>query len=170
MAKKNISAEIEALVNSGNATLAADNKFTDKDGNALGVRSMDSINDPLEVGDVITIPADYKVLNTDVNGTPASFTMAEVKGADGQDRVMRLFPNSFAKIVFPLDEQGRRMPKVKTGGTVAAWYQEQAGANEAIQALVGKKIKVVAKNSYKYHDRFSDEDRETNIFAYDFAE
>lgn len=168
MAKKNINAEIEALINSGNATLAADNKFVDKDGKALGVRSMDSINDPLEVGDIISIPADYKVLTTEINGNPACFTMAIVKSGD-EERVMRFFPNSLAKIAFPLDENGKRMPKVKTTGTVATWYQEQEGVDPAVKALVGRDFKVTSKTSYKVHNRFTDTDENTNILSYDFV-
>lgn len=168
MAKKNIAAEIESLINSGDAALAADNKFVDKDGKALGVRSMDSINDPLEIGDEITIPADYKVLTTKINENTACFTMAEVKGADGQERVMRFFPNSLAKIAFPLDNEGKRMPKVKTGGAVAQWYQEQQSADDAVKGLVGKTIVVTGKTAYTVHNRFTNEDGPTNIFTYEW--
>ena len=170
MAKKNINAEIETLINSGSAALAADNKFVDGDGNALGIRSMDSINDPLEIGDEITIPTDYKVLTTKINENTACFTMAEVKSADGNERVMRFFPNSLAKVAFPLDENKKRMPKVKTTGKVAEWYQEQAGVNEAIQALVGRTIKVTGKTAYTVHNRFTNEDGPTNIFSYEWKD
>ena len=168
MAKKNINAEIETLINSGNAAYAADNKFVDSDGNALGVRSMDSINDPLEIGDEISIPADYKVLTTKIGERNACFTMATVVDKDGNERVMRFFPNSLAKVVFPLDAEGKRMPKVKTTGKVAEWYQEQKSADEAVKALVGKVIKVTGKTGHKYHNRFSGEDETTNIFNYEW--
>ena len=169
MAKKNIAAEIENLINSGNAALAADNKFVDSTGNALGVRSMDSVNDPLEVGDEITIPQDYKVLTTKINENTACFTMAEVKSADGQERVMRFFPNSLAKVAFPLDNDGKRMPKVKTTGAVAQWYQEQESVDAAVKALVGRTIKVTGKTTYTVHNRFTNEDGPTNIFSYEWA-
>lgn len=168
MAKKNINAEIEILLNNGDATLATDNKFVDSNGNKLGVRSMDSINDPLEIGDEITIPADYKVLTTKINENTACFTMAEVKGADGQERIMRFFPNSLAKVAFPLDAEGKRMPKVKTAGSVAQWYQEQEDVDSAIAALVGKTIKVTGKTTYTVHNRFTNEDGPTNIFTYEW--
>ena len=170
MAKKNLQAEIETLINNGTATLIADGKFVDNDGNKLGVRSMDNINDPLEVGDVITVPADFKVLSTKVGDRTACFTMVNVTNADGEERAMRLFPNSLAKVAFPLDGDGKRMPKVKTGGAVAKWYQEQAGADEAIKALSeGKAIKVTGKTTYKVHNRFSNQDENTNIFTYEWA-
>lgn len=174
MAKMNIAGEIEALVKSGNATVVANNKFVDGAGNALGVRSMDSINDPLEIGDTITIPQDYKVLSTKIgegeNARTVCFTMATVTTKGGDERVMRFFPNSLAKIAFPLDESGRRLPKVKTGGKVAAWYQEQNSADEAVAGLVGKKIVVTDKASYKVHNNLNNRDENTNIFSYDFAD
>lgn len=168
MAKKNIAAEIESLINSGNASYAEGNKFVDKDGNALGVRSMDSINDPLEVEDEITIPTDYKVLTTKINENTACFVMAEVKDSKGNERVMRFFPNSLAKVAFPLDEAGKRMAKVKTTGKVADWYQEQADVDTAVKALAGRTIRVAGKTAYKVHNRFTNQDENTNIFAYEW--
>ena len=168
MAKKNIQAEIENLINSGNASYAEGNKFVDKDGNALNVRSMDSINDPLEVDDVISIPADYKVLTTKINDNVACFVMAEVTDKDGNERVMRFFPNSLAKIAFPLDENGKRMAKVKTTGKVAEWYQEQPSVDEAVKALVGRPIRVAAKTGYTVFNRFSNQNENTNILSYEW--
>ena len=60
--KKNIATEIQEMVAAGDATIVADNKFVDANGNPAKVRNMDSINDPLEIGDEITIPQDYKVI------------------------------------------------------------------------------------------------------------
>lgn len=168
MAKVTIADEIATMIQAG-ATLAADNKFTDTEGNALRVRSMESMNDPLEVGDEITIPEDYKVLLVDVAGTPRPCTIVDVKSTDGSERHMQFFPNSLAKSVNPLDESDRRMPKVKTTGTVATWYASQTDVNEAMQYLKGKTIVVKDKATYRAVRNFTTKEiGNTSILQYDF--
>ena len=95
-------------------------------------------------------------------------TMAEVKSPDGGERNMRFFPNSLAKIVLPVDDQGRRMPKVKTTGTVATWYAGQDTIDAAMAGLAGKTIKVVGKETYSYRDYNTKEIRQTSVFAYEW--
>lgn len=167
--KKNIATEIQEMVAAGDATVVADNKFTDANGNPAKVRNMDSINDPLEIGDQITIPADFKVLSVKIGEGSFPCTMAEVKSLDGGERNMRFFPNSLAKIVLPVDEQGKRMPKVKTTGTVANWYAGQDTIDAAMAGLAGKTIKVVGKETYSYRDYNTKEIRQTSVFSYEWA-
>ena len=168
--KKNIATEIQEMVAAGDATIVADNKFVDANGNPAKVRNMDSINDPLEIGDEITIPKDYKVIAVKI-GEAGSFpcTMAEVKCPDGSERNMRFFPNSLAKIVLPVDDQGRRMPKVKTTGAVATWYAGQDTIDAAMAGLAGKTIKVTGKETYSYRDYNTKEIRQTSVFSYEWA-
>lgn len=176
MAKKVIADEIAQMIAGGNVVKAVDNKFVSADGQPLAIRNMESTQDPLEVGDVISVPADFQVLTEQLNGRPVSFIMAEVKAADGSERNMRFFPNSLAKIAYPLDENRRRMAKVKTGGAVAQWVQgllnEGKDVNYLVSELAGKKkIKVTAKTPYTVY-RFGTNNTETqgtSIYSYDWA-
>ena len=164
--KKTIAAEIEEMVAAG-AQKVVDNKFTDANGNALKVRNMDLSNDPLEIGDEITIPADYQVIKVDINGNMYPCLIAEVKSADGGERNMRFFPNSLAKTVYPLTAEGTRGPKVKTTGDVARWYAGFESVDEALKEIAGKKvIKVTGKTGYKYRDYTTKEERSTNVYEY----
>lgn len=168
MAKKNISVEIEELVAAGEATVVADNKFVGADGTALKVRSMESTNDPLEIGDEITIPQDFKVIAVKIGEGSYPCTVAEVKSADGSERNMRFFPNSLAKNITPIDAEGRRMPKVKTTGAVASWYAQQDTVDNAMKELAGKTIVVSGKETYTVKDYTTKENRNTSVFSYDW--
>lgn len=168
MAKKNVAVEIQDLVAAGEAIVVADNKFTDANGNPVKVRNMESTNDPLEIGDEITIPADYQVISVKIGEGSYPCTMAEVKAADGSERNMRFFPNSLAKNITPIDAEGRRMPKVKTTGTVATWYAGQDTVDNAMKELAGKTIKVVGKETYTIKDYTTKENRTTSVYSYDW--
>lgn len=165
MAKKTVANEIQEMIAAG-AVAVENNKFSNADGTPMKVRSMESTNDPLEIGDEITIPTDYKVLGVDINGTKYPCTIAEVKAADGSERNMRFFPNSLAKNITPIDAEGRRMPKVKTTGEVASWYQEQEDVDHAMASLAGKTIVVKDAKQYTIKDYTSGENRNTRIYEY----
>ncbi len=165
MAKVSVSAEIESLVKAGDVVVE-NNKFEDADGNAMRVRSMESSNDPLEVGDEITIPVDFKVLETKINDNPARYVVAEVHSADGSDRNMRFFPNSLAKTAYPVDANGKRLAKVKTTGNVAEWFSGMKTLDEAMNGLKGKTFVVTSKDSYTVKEYQKETTRNTNIFGY----
>ena len=168
MAKKNIATEIQEMVAAGDATVVADNKFSGADGAPLKVRNMESTNDPLEVGDEITIPTDYKVIAVKIGEGSYPCTVAEVKSADGSERNMRFFPNSLAKNITPIDAEGRRMPKVKTTGAVASWYSQKDTVDEAMKELAGKTLVVAAKTVYSVRDYNTKEIRQTGIYQYEW--
>lgn len=168
MAKKNIATEIQEMVAAGDATIVADNKFSGADGAPLKVRNMESTNDPLEVGDEITIPADYKVIAVKIGEGLYPCTIAEVKSADGSERNMRFFPNSLAKNITPIDAEGRRMPKVKTAGAVASWFSQKDTVDEAMKELAGKTFVVAAKTVYSVRDYNTKEIRQTGIYQYEW--
>lgn len=167
MAKLTIAQEIQEMIKGG-ATEVANNKFSAADGTPMKVRNMDSSNDPLEVGDEITIPADFKVLNVKIGENAYPCTVAEVKSLDGGERPMRFFPNSLAKNIIPLDAEGKRMPKVKTTGKVAEWYAGFENVDDAMRDLAGKTIKVVGKETYNIRDYTTKEIRQTSVFSYDW--
>ena len=152
----------------GKVTAVEDNKFN------KAVRNMDA-GDPLSVDDVITIPTEFKVLQ--VNLTPdaktptmALFIMVEVKNeVTGAERNMRFFPNQLAKVAFPVDADGKRLPKVKTTGTATKEYTSHATIDEAMEALKGKQIKVTKDDVYQTL-RFGDNAIvNTHIYNYDLV-
>lgn len=152
----------------GTVTAVEGNKFN------KAVRNMDA-GDPLSVGDVITIPTEFKVLQ--VNLTPdantptmALFIMVEVKNEDtGAERNMRFFPNQLAKVAFPVDADGKRLPKVKTTGSATKEYTSYATIDEAMEALKGKQIKVTKDDVYQTL-RFGDNAIvNTHIYNYDLV-
>lgn len=157
-------------INNSNGTVTAveGNKFN------KAVRNMDA-GDPLSVGDVISIPESYEVLQ--VNLTPdakaptmALFIMVEVKNEEtGAERNMRFFPNQLAKIAFPVDADGKRLPKVKTTGSATKEYTSHATIDEAMEALKGKRIKVTKDDVYQTL-RFGDNAIvNTHIYNYDLV-
>lgn len=152
----------------GTVTAVEGNKFN------KAVRNMDA-GDPLSVGDVITIPTEFKVLQ--VNLTPdaktptmALFIMVEVKNEDTDaERNMRFFPNQLAKVAFPVDADGKRLPKVKTTGSATKEYTSHATIDEAMEALKGKQIKVTKDDVYQTL-RFGDNAIvNTHVYNYDLV-
>lgn len=150
----------------GAVTKVAENKFD------APVRNMD-LGDPYQEGDEFTIPANWKenILQVTITEgqTPAKFIMVETKNPEtGVEKNMRFFPNQLAKVVYPVDEDGKRLPKVKTTGTAAKAYAGFNGIDEALDALVGKTIKVTKDSTYRT-ERFGDRQIvNTHIFQYDF--
>lgn len=163
----------EAIVNEINNSNGAVTKVEDGKFNKA-VRSMDA-GDPLAKGDIISIPEDYQVLQTIINPnaenpTPTPFIMVEVKNEEtGAEKNMRFFPNQLAKIVFPLDNDGKRLPKVKTTGTAAKHFAGFQDVDEAMASLKGRKIKVTEDTVYRT-ERYGDRQVvNTHIYNYDLV-
>ena len=165
---KTIDVEVNEMLTSGKATAVADNKF------GKSVRNVDQ--DPLGVDDVFIIPADYKVLEAPLfdGGDLVRFIMVNVTNEKtGISRNMRFFPNQLAKVANPVIN-GVTQTKVKTPGTAAKMYQGFAdqgveGMDNAMQALIGKRIKVTAKQAYTVYKFGTTTETTTNIYTYDFA-
>jgi hypothetical protein len=157
------------LLKAGQASKVADNKFGKR------VRNVDQ--DPMDVNDEFTIPADYEVLEAPVveGGDPVKFILLEIKNAvTGITRNFRFYPNMLAKTIRPV-VNGKLDGKVKTTGTAAKAYQAFAdqgdeGMDNAVQSLVGKKIRITAKTLYTVYEYGTTTETQTNIFTYDFAE
>lgn len=170
MAKKNLAIEIAEALASG-AVAQADNKFLDGNGQPLKVRSMESTYDPLEVGDIISIPTDYKVLLVKFSDDAEQAypcIYCEVKSADGSERNFRFFPNSLCKSITPIVD-GKRQAKVKTTGTATDLYRTVDTVDEAIALLKGKSIKVTSAEVHTVKDYTTKELRDTHIYQYDLA-
>ena len=161
--------EAQDLIKAGLASRVA--------GNTFGARVRNVDQDPMDVNDEFTIPADYEVLEASITagGDPVKFILVELKNSvTGITRNIRLFPNMLAKVVFPLNDEGKRMGKVKTLGTAALEYQKFAdqgaeGMDNAVKALVGRKIKISAKTPYTVSEYGTGKPVPTNIYTYDFA-
>lgn len=137
------------------------------------VRNMDQ-GDPLMVGDVIQIPEEFDILDVVINpeaenAKPTSFIMVEVTSADGKPKAMRFFPNQLAKMVFPVDEDGKRLPKVKTTGTASKQYTSFQSIDEAMDSLKGKKIAVVKDDTYRTLRYGTNDVVNTHIYQYDLV-
>jgi hypothetical protein len=163
------SAKDEALdlIKSGLATRAANNLFGKR------VRNVDQ--DPMDVNDEFTIPADYEVLLTSINGSdPTPFILIPLSNpVTGITRNFRFFPNMLAKTIYPI-VNGKRENKVKTVGSAALEYQKFAdqgdeGMDNAVKALVGRKIRITAKTPYTVLEYGTTNEVPTNIYTYDFA-
>ena len=159
--------EAQDLVKAGLATRAAGNKFGKR------VRNVDQ--DPMDIGDVFTIPNDYEVLEQFINGgDPVPFILVPIKNKNtGVERNFRFFPNMLAKAIYPI-VNGRRDGKVKTVGSAALEYQKFAdqgdeGMDNAVKALVGRPIEITAKTQYTVQEYGTTNEVPTNIFTYDFA-
>lgn len=159
--------EAQDLVKSGLATRASGNKFGRR------VRNVDQ--DPMDVGDVFTIPADFEVLEQSINGSNSvPFILVPIKNKNtGVERNFRFFPNMLAKTIYPI-VNGRRDGKVKTVGTAALEYQKFAdqgdeGMDNAVKALVGRPIEITAKVQYTVQEYGTTNEVPTNIYTYDFA-
>lgn len=159
--------EIQDLLKAGLVTKAANNLFGKR------VRNVDQ--DPMDVGDEFTIPADYEVLLASINGSdPTPFILIPLSNpVTGITRNFRFFPNMLAKTIYPI-VNGKREAKVKTVGTAALEYQKFAdqgddGMDNAVKALVGRKIRISAKTPYTVYEYGTTNEVPTNIYTYDFA-
>lgn len=165
---RSIKDEINDLLASGQVSRVEGNKF------GARVRNVDQ--DPMDVNDTFTIPADYEVLERVITpgSDPVKFIFVTlVNEVTGITRNIQFFPNMLAKVVYPIVND-RRDGKVKTVGTAALEYQKYAdqgvdGMDNAVKALVGKKIKITAKTPYTVSEYGTGKPVTTNIYTYDFA-
>ena len=164
---RTIADETLDLLATGQVTKVADNKFN------KAVRNIDQ--DPIDVDDEFVIPANYEVLQMSINGSdPVPFILVQMTNTrTNVTRNIRFFPNMLAKIVFPI-VNGQTQPKVKTVGSAALEYQKFAdkgntGMDEAVQALVGRKIRISAKTPYTVKEYGTGNEVTTNLYTYDFA-
>lgn len=166
---RNPKEEAQDLIKAGLASKSVGNKFGKR------VRNVDQ--DPMDVNDEFTIPADYEVLEAPITagGDPVKFILIPITNSvTGITRNFRFFPNMLAKVIYPI-VNGKRDGKVKTVGTAALEYQKFAdqgdeGMDNAVQALVGRKIRITAKTQYDVTEFGTTNIVPTNIFTYDFAE
>lgn len=174
MAKKTLSAEMAEMLASGKVTKAASNSFLAKDGKPLATRSMESLSDPLELGDIISIPTTWEVLEMKFDEAPNAeakpFILVEVTAANGAQRNMRFFPNSLTKYVWELDpETNKSLGKRKTTGTATELYGQADTVDASLNLIRGRRIKVADVQTVFHHDRYRGEDRNTHIYRYDLV-
>ena len=171
---RTVDQEINDLLQSGQVTEVADNKF------GKAVRNVDQ--DPLDVGDQFEIKAGFKILQAAIvkGGDPQKFILVPVTNKNTQvTRNIRIFPNQFAKILYPI-VNGKRQAKVKTVGSAAEMYQKFAdsgleGQDLAMAALAQKcaegfVIEVTAKTPYRVLKYQSTEETDGSLFTYEFVQ
>lgn len=152
MAKFTIDYEIQIQI-SGEATKVENNKFIERDGTTALVRSQSGFDDFFNVGDEIYIPKDYSVYSFQTRNGDKIGIVAKIKSTDGvTEKKCKFFPNCLAKCIVPVDENGRRSPKVRTYGDVATWYAEQRTVDNAMKFLAGKTVVVKEKKYYSVRD------------------
>lgn len=171
---RTVDQEINDLLQSGQVTEVADNKF------GKAVRNVDQ--DPLDVGDQFEIKAGFKILQAAIvkGGDPQKFILVPVTNKNTKvTRNIRIFPNQFAKILYPI-VNGKRQAKVKTVGSAAEMYQKFAdsgieGQDLAMAALAQKcaegfVIEVTAKTPYRVLKYQSTEETDGSLLTYDFVQ
>lgn len=165
---RELKAEVQDLIDSGQATKRKDNKF--------GKRVKNVDQDPWEKGDVFAIQAGYTVLEAPITkgGDPVPFIMVTVKNKNTNAvRNMRLFPNQFAKSFRPLVND-ELQAKVKTKGSAAVFYQKYCdlgddGMDQAIAAMVGHEIEITDKVPYTILEYGTDKPVPTSLYTYDWV-
>ena len=147
----------------------------------------------LEVGDVITLPTEYifgkggNVARQTFNGTPADFVVCKLTRADGKEDTINFFPRSMARsnFVYELDENGKCqfvapvLPNKGTAVDLMLSFRGKGTAEKtdlalAMDALVGKSIKITAKTTIKTQkwDNGTRVDalRDAHVYTYDLVE
>lgn len=105
--------------------------------------------DPLEIGDVFTIPADFKehVFELPIAGSASKyqFLRLEVKNGD-KTSLKQIGPSVFSRIVPIVDETGQPTGETaRAQGTVAEEFCKHGDYNDSFTAIAGKAIKIADK-------------------------
>ena len=131
--------------------------------------------DPLEIGDVFTIPEDFKshVYVLPIAGSMAKyqFLRLEVKNGD-RTSYKQVGPSVFSRIVPIVDESGDPTGETaQAAGNVAAEFCKHGDYNDAFTAIAGKPIKVTDKKVVLTQSYRSDRPtNKTPIYTTDFVE
>lgn len=123
--------------------------------------------DPLEIGDVFTIPTDFKahVFELPIAGSTAKyqFMRLEVKNGD-KTSFKQVGPSTFSRIVPIVDETGSPTgDTAQAAGAVAEEFCKHGDYNDGFTAIAGKAIKVTDKRMVL--TRSFRNDRPTNTTA-----
>lgn len=171
--------EIEKLLELENERAMAGNyrnatEATVEDLKATRTQSIDI--EPLEEGDVFTIPQNFKILKRPV-GTKAKvfFINLAVTDKNGELKVATVFPSSFTKKKVSLKWDSDKQEYVKedvirANGTASKEYSQHVDMYESLKAIAGKKIKVTKKIRFTGYQFGSREVTESSILIMDFAE
>lgn len=106
--------------------------------------------DPLEIGDVFTIPTDFKehVFELPIAGSASKyqFLRLEVKNGD-KTSLKQIGPSVFSRIVPIVDETGQptNAEPAHASGAVAEEFCKHGDYNDGFTAIAGKPIKVTDK-------------------------
>ena len=105
--------------------------------------------DPLEIGDVFTIPEGFKtnVFELPIAGSTAKYQFLRLKIKNGDKTTYKqVGPSVFSRIVPLVDETGEPTGETaQAAGEVAAEFCKHGDYNDAFAAIVGKAIKITDK-------------------------
>lgn len=119
----------------------------------------------LEVGDEFEIPTDYQVYSQPIGSNSAEFIYVNVNGV-----TKKLYPSIFWKSRIVMNENMTSTGKrVYTTGAVADDFRKHATVAEAMEALKGKKIKIVSEQSVRCKRYGLNELMTTNIPVIEYA-
>lgn len=169
MARKNVNADIlDYLYLYNEAIVMENNSFTADDKTPIKVRSIGSVFDNFEVNDIIRIPKDYQVVSVKKSDQNYLCIVVEVESENGTIRKIPFIPNCLAKSIIPINENGNRLGKVKTSGTVAEWYATQGTVDHAMEELAGNEIIVMDKEYYSVRDVQARDITSAAIYSYEW--
>ena len=109
------------------------------------IRSIDFTG--LELNDEFEIPADYKILeHTFQGGSKAQY----IKVVTSTGMVKDFYPSTFTKsrLIYN-DKDEPTADRDVTGGTAAEHWRTFVDPNEALQSIIGKKMKVTESRLHK---------------------
>ena len=119
---------------------------TSKTGFSGGTRPS---TDPLEIGDVFTIPEDFKahVFELPIAGSTAKYQFLRLEVKNGNRTFFKqVGPSVFSRIVPIVDETGEPTGETaQAAGAVAEEFCKHGNYNDAFTAIAGKPIKVSDK-------------------------
>lgn len=132
-----------------------------------GIRQIGLNN--LEAGDIVTIPAGYKVFEQTIAGSDATaqYLIANVKRGE-EETALRFYPSSFTKMGVNCTPVGdgtyTRGSFVHATGDVVDHVQNFGDMNDAVKSLVGKpfSVKFTPVNFLSYESRQKTEDINDN--------
>lgn len=123
-------------------------------------------NPGMEKGTVFTIPQNFSVYKQKIGNNIAQYCLVECE--DGQAK--RFYPSSMTKSVVVYDEDGTSTgTRVEASGTAVDEFRKHIGTQEAVMALVGKKIKVSDVKTVRTLRFGTDQLRNTQVCTFDLV-
>lgn len=121
------------------------------------------------VGDTFTIPNEFSVLTKQIGDNEVEYIPISVKSKDGVERIAHLYPSTFWKCKFEVDEEGNMVDTrpVMMSGSVYDKIKNYTTVQSRMEALKGCTIRVSDAKVVRVLRLGSTETYFTNIYKYD---